>query len=93
MLPARSIALTRKVCTPSLRRRITFGERQGSQPLLSTWQMKVERASVETNLRVAMRLRVARVADGPAVMRVFGGVLSTGGGGGGGGGGVTGAET
>jgi hypothetical protein len=57
-----------------------FAERHGSHGFESSRQTNLEPGFVETKRKVARRLRVARVADGPAVMRVFGGKVDGGGG-------------
>ena len=54
-LPAASIARTSKTCLPGFRRLYFFGERQGLNGFLSSLHWKVEPASLETNLNVAVR--------------------------------------
>ena len=74
VLPAESVALTEKVCRPSARFVRTFGGEHGVQPPASSLHSKLE-ASVEENSKLATFEVI--VPEGPEVIDVSGGVVST----------------
>ena len=75
MLPAASVARTSKVCEPSDSAVVVNGVVHDAKDPPSTRHWNVEPASVEVNENVGVLSLV--VPDGPAVIEVSGGVVST----------------
>jgi hypothetical protein len=72
--PAGSAAFTWNVCDPGARLEYVIGDVQPAKAAVSSAHWKVEPASVEAKLKVAVVLVV--VPEGPLVMVVSGGVVS-----------------
>ena len=77
VLPATSVARTRKVCEPSPRAAVVNGVVHAANAAASTRHWNVESASVEVKANVGVLSFVVLEAAGPPVIAVSGGVLST----------------
>jgi len=77
LLPAGSVALTSKVCSPVDKSEYAFGELQELKLPPSRRQSNVDPASLEEKVKDALVLVV--VSDGPSMIVVSGGVVSAGG--------------
>ena len=65
MFPARSVALTWKVCEPSARPEAVNGELQSSKPPPSSWQLKLAPDSFEAKLNDGLRSGEVEPFAGP----------------------------
>ncbi len=74
-LPAASLAVTVRVCEPSLRAVYGWGDRHGVAAAPSSLHWNVEPASLDENVNVALAL-LTRV-EGPLSIDVLGAVVST----------------